>query len=81
MMSAGRSTKPVPGLPYHDVRYALLMTSGTNSRAGGRMASFVCGLRRVMASSSWKAPRETRCVSDEPARTRSGHALMDELPI
>jgi hypothetical protein len=45
------------------------------------MASFVCGVRREMASNSWNAPRDTRCASEEPARKRSGQALTDELPI
>ena len=34
-----------------------------------------------MASSSWKAPRETRLVSEEPARRRRGKAFMFALPI
>ena len=45
------------------------------------MASLVCGVRRDMASSSWNAPRETRWVSEEPARRRRGNALALELPI
>lgn len=45
------------------------------------MASLVWGARREIASSSWKAPREMRCVSEEPARRRSGKALTSELPI
>lgn len=45
------------------------------------MESFVWGCKRDMASSSWKAPRETRWVSEEPARRRSGKALAFELPI
>ena len=34
-----------------------------------------------MASSSWKAPRETRFVSEEPARRSRGKALTFALPI
>ncbi len=45
------------------------------------MASFVCDVRREIASNSWKAPRDTRCVSDEPARRSNGQALTEELPI
>ena len=33
-----------------------------------------------MASSSWKAPRETRFVSEEPARRRRGKAFTFALP-
>ena len=81
MRSAGRSTKPVPGRPYQDVLYVFCITSGIDSRVGGRRASFVWGVRREMASSSWNAPRETRWVSEEPARRRRGNALTFALPI
>lgn len=41
MRSAGKSTKPVPGLPYHEFRYAFRIASGISSIEGGRMASLV----------------------------------------
>jgi len=41
----------------------------------------VWGERREIASSSWKAPRETRWVSEEPARRRRGNPLTLALPI
>lgn len=49
-------------------------------REEGRIARFVCGVRSEMASSSWKAPREVRWDSEEPARRRRGKALALELP-
>ena len=39
--SAGRSTNPAPGRPYHDVRYVSCRMSGIDSRVGGRSANFV----------------------------------------
>ena len=51
------------------------------AREEGRRARFVWGVRREMASSSWKAPRAVRWDSEEPARRRRGKALAWELPI
>lgn len=50
--SAGRSTKPVPGLPYHEARYAFCIKSGMSSIDEGRIASLVWGVRREIASNS-----------------------------
>lgn len=80
IMSAGRSMNEGPGRPYQAWRYALCRASGIVSREDGRRASLVWGVRREMASSSWKAPLEMRWVSAEPPRRRRGNALMLELP-
>ena len=45
------------------------------------MAYLVCGVRKEMASSSWKAPFPTKLVSHEPAINRAGKALTEQFSI
>ena len=77
--SAGRSTKPVPGRPYHAVRYAWLIVEGIASGRCGRMATLTCGVSIDTASSSWKEPLPTVYDSQEPARRSMGKQLAEEL--
>jgi len=78
--SAGRSTNEGPPLPYHDVLYAVVIDWGIESRVG-LMAILTWGVKREMASISWKAPLVTRWVSLEPARRSKGKAFAEALPM
>lgn len=72
---AGRSTYAGPGRPKYAARYASLINLGIMSADGGRTASFACGVRSEMASTSWKASLPALCVSVAPLNTNSGHEL------
>lgn len=50
-------------------------------RVDARTANLVCGVRKEMASISWKEPFVTLEISAEPARTINGKLFAVALPI
>ena len=81
IISAGKSTKLVPGVPKYALRYASAIKLGMEPGYGGRIAVLACGFIRETWSSSWKAPLLTLCLSEEPASTNNGHLFALEFPI